>query len=611
MAASKQYAVSMLIKADNRVGGPVKSAIGQFNRLGNKVAHVSRMAGFHKVGASVRGLSGDVMRLGGMVRSSMAPLLGLGGLASVGGLVALTNSTARSGDEFAKLSTRLGMTSERLQGLAYATDRNGAGFEQFKTGMRDLAKNIGEASAGTGEAQAVFKSLGISLTDASGRVKTSEEVFLELSDVLPKIKDASLRLAVAQKVMGESGGVMVNTLMQGRTEIERLIKEKQRLGVITNAQAKSYEEFVDSQTRASSAIQGMGYSIVNHLMPYAGPAIDRFTDWIVTNKEFIGQNVGGVIERIGTRLEGVDWQGAVSGVADFVSWTGSAIQFIGGFDNALMLGGAVMAGPFVAATAQAAWGALKLAGSVGMATANVVSFVAVQSVGAVVSFFQAVRSGVGVVHALNFALAANPVGVVIAGLTALGAVGYGLYKHFKPFKDLIDTIWGGIKNLASVAGDWLQDALGVDFSAFDDVKKGVASGINIVTGQGPATPPVPPSFKPPPGGAPSGVAYADQYLAQNMAGTGVGAYPLGPGNRKQDPVSGYANNQDGLSPVTPNYGDLTALAPVTQSAPTAQEITVKLLGFPENTEVDHKSDGGSLTAFNVVLDTGASTVGGA
>lgn len=596
MAASKQYAVSMLIKADNRVGGPVRSAIGQFDKLGAKVAHVSRLAGFHKVRSAVRGLSGDVMHLGGMVRNSMGPLVGLGGLASIGGLLALTSATAQSGDEFAKFSARLGMTSERLQGLQYAADRNGAGAQQFNTGMRDLTKNIGEAAAGTGEAKSLFKALGIELTDAQGRVKSTEDVFFELSDTLPKVKDEALRLAAAQKLMGEGGGVMVNTLMQGSDEIKRLIKEKQRLGVITNAQSKMYEGFVDSQTRASNAIKGAGYSIVNHLIPYAGPAIDRFTDWVATNKEFIGQNVGGFIERIGTRLESVDWQGAIDGVSGFVNWTGSAIQFIGGFDRAMMLGAAVMAGPFVAATVQTAWSVMKLGGALLMSTGNIVKFIAAQAVAPIVSFFTALRYGVGVMSAMNIAMLANPVGMVIAGLTALGVAGYALYKHFKPFRDLIDSIWEGIKNLASVAGDWLEDTLGIDFSAFEAAQSNIESGFDAVASK------VAPA---------SGVGYADSYVIQNGGSQVVGGQPMMRNPANANPAGGNA----GLDPMTGqpavpmNYGDLTGLAPINAPAPGSQEITVRLIGFPGNTEVEHKSDGGDLTAFNVVLDTGISSVG--
>jgi len=594
VASSKQYSVSMLIKADNRVGGPVQSAIGQFNKLGNAASHFSRRAGFHNVRSAVRGLTGDMMHLGGMMRSSMSPFLALGGIASAGGVLALVNSTAAAGDEFAKLSARVGMTSERLQGLQYAADRNGASAQQFRTGMRDLTKNIGEAAAGTGEARGVFKALGVSLTDASGRVKNTEEVFLELSEILPTVEDSSLRLAAAQKIMGESGGVMVNTLMQGRGEIERLIKEKVRLGIITNAQAKAYEGLVDSQTKASSAIKGVGYSIVNHIMPYAGPAIDRFTDWVVTNREFIGQNIGAVIEGIGQRLESVDWQGAVSGVSEFVNWTGSAIQFIGGFDNALLIGAGVLAGPFLAATVSTAFSMGKLAWSVGAATANVAAFIATQSVGAVVSFFQAVRSGVGVVHALNFALAANPVGVVIAGLTALGAVGVGLYNHFEPFRNLINDIWQGIKDLGSAAGDWLSEHLGIDFSAFEDAEKSVKSGVSDVAG---------------------GVR-AKHAVGQDDDGVAI-VYGRGPDNPPPPSIGGYPGPPGGPGasalPSAPSYSDpanYAALAPMGQTPPSAQEITVRLLGFPKDTEVEHKDDGGGLTAFSVVLDTGASTVGG-
>jgi hypothetical protein len=557
MAAGKQYAVSMLLKADSRVGGPINSAIGHFNKLERKMAHMSRSVGLHKVSAAVHGLTGNFAQLGGMVRTSIAPLLGLGGAASVGGLLALTNQTAAARDEYAKFSARIGMTAERLQGLEYAAERNGASTSELRTGMRDLAKNIGEAANGTGEARSVFKALGIDLRDVNGKVKTSEQMFFELSEILPKIEDASVRVALAQKVMGEGGGKLINTLMQGRGEIERLIQEQERYGLLTNKVAAMSEAFVDSQTKVQRAFRGIGYSIVENFMPFAIPAMDQFADWIALNREFIGQNVGAFMTDMGQRLASVDWAGAFHGMGSFVHMSGQAIDFVGGFGNALLIGGAILAGPFLSSVAQTAWGVGKLVTSLSLATWNIGKFIVAQSVGAVVSFFQALRTGVGVMHALNFAMYANPVGVLIGGLVALGGVGVLLYNKFKPFRDMIDAIWQKIKALASAAGDWVQEKFGINISAFDN-------GDSPAVGGGPSV-----GFPPP-------------------SAPGIGGMSVA---------------------QAPTMGDLSAMVPMPQQTPASQDITVRLVGFPAGTEVDRQSDDGGLTSFKVVLDSGESTVG--
>lgn len=48
---------------------------------------------------------------------------------------------------------------------------------------------------------------------------------------------------------------------------------------------------------------------------------------------------------------------------------------------------------------------------------------------------------------LNVALNANPIGLVVAGVAALAAGIVYAYKNFKPFTNLVDSLWSGFKNL--------------------------------------------------------------------------------------------------------------------------------------------------------------------
>jgi len=53
----------------------------------------------------------------------------------------------------------------------------------------------------------------------------------------------------------------------------------------------------------------------------------------------------------------------------------------------------------------------------------------------------------------NAALTANPIGLVIAGLAALGAGAVYLYKNFEPFTNFIDGVWGKLKSFFSFVSD--------------------------------------------------------------------------------------------------------------------------------------------------------------
>jgi phage-related protein len=59
---------------------------------------------------------------------------------------------------------------------------------------------------------------------------------------------------------------------------------------------------------------------------------------------------------------------------------------------------------------------------------------------------------VAAIWALNFAMTANPVVAITVGIIALGAAFYLAYKKCKPFRDIVNSIWAGMK----VAFGWVK-----------------------------------------------------------------------------------------------------------------------------------------------------------
>lgn len=65
----------------------------------------------------------------------------------------------------------------------------------------------------------------------------------------------------------------------------------------------------------------------------------------------------------------------------------------------------------------------------------------------------------------NIALNANPIGLMITGITALGAGAIWLYKNFEPFTNLINGIWDNAKKFFG----WIGDKLNVVTDAFSGI----------------------------------------------------------------------------------------------------------------------------------------------
>lgn len=92
----------------------------------------------------------------------------------------------------------------------------------------------------------------------------------------------------------------------------------------------------------------------------------------------------------------------------------------------------------------------------------------------------ATRVAAGVQWLLNAAMAANPVGLIIAGVVALGAGFVLLYKKCEPFRKFINGIGAGIKKGFLAAVGWFKTLPGILGGVFSKVGNAIKGGFFAV-----------------------------------------------------------------------------------------------------------------------------------
>ncbi|MBE0530235.1 MAG: phage tail tape measure protein [Rhodospirillales bacterium] len=462
--AGREYAVVLALRAADYATAPIRAATGRLAAIRGQVAAFGRDAlGTGKVVDGVTRLRGAVDGVAGHVRGILAPALAFVGAATGGSLTALAIRTAKVGDALGEMGERLGIGVERIQEWQHGAMRAGASNQDLERGLQRLNKSVGEAVNGTGAAKDVFAALGIKLKDASGRVKSTDRVFEELADKMARIPNEAERAAVASVLLGEEGGAkLVPMLAKGTAGLRAWAEEARRYGIITEDQAKTSGRFMDSMDNMGRAASGAANAIGVMLLPTIQPTVDRITEWVVANRDLVAGKVDVFVRQVAAAVDRIDIDRVIEGVTAFVSGIGTAIDWIGGWENALLGVAFVMASGPLASVAKL----IGAVGQLGFAVAQVgVRFAIVFAggvVGMVGSFVTALRTGVGVVRALNIALAANPIGAVVVGLTTLVGIGVTLYNTWKPFRDMIDWIVAKVAGLVKGAGSWIAKKLGFD-----------------------------------------------------------------------------------------------------------------------------------------------------
>ncbi len=341
---------------------------------------------FLELSSSVGDVRSKLGGLGSALGSASSLLGGLGvagGLAG-GGILALTTEVAESGRELARLAQAAGVSTTRMQELHHAANMNGLEAEELSMQMATLNEHIVEAGSGNEDLVATFDALGVSVKDSSGKLKKSDAVLLEMADAFEKMEDGPAKSAIAIKLFGDAGLLMLPMLSKGSNEIENLGKEAHNLGLIMSDDAISASKgFSSSLAQLMSQIKSFAQSIGVALMPHIQALMGQLKIWIGENKALVTQRIVEWVQSFGQALpaiiEGIS--GVFSAIATLCSWLAPAIEFLGGAKVALGIMAAVLAGPLILALAIAgkaifAFGLVLMANPIGGAIVLITGLIA-------------------------------------------------------------------------------------------------------------------------------------------------------------------------------------------------------------------------------------------
>lgn len=186
-------------------------------------------------------------------------------------------------DQINKMSQSAGIAVTALSGLAFAAKLSDVSIEDLGKSVGKLSKNMEEIASGdkAGVAARSMAALGVSVTDASGRMKNAEQVMLEISDKFAGMQDGAGKTALAMNIFGKSGAAMIPLLNGGAEAIRQQKIEAEQLGLTFDGKASAAaERFNDGLTKLGQVFNGVSRTIVSEFGPSMAAAIEKMVDWV-------------------------------------------------------------------------------------------------------------------------------------------------------------------------------------------------------------------------------------------------------------------------------------------------------------------------------------------
>jgi phage-related protein len=194
-------------------------------------------------------------------RTLLDPIRALVPAVSAVGLIGMAKNAIDSADALAKMSARTGVSVEMLDKLKQAANLSDTSIEGVGKGLTQLGKSLVAAQTGTGKQAEAFAALGISTTDANGKLRSTEEVMLDIANRFKDMPDGAEKATLAMDLMGRGGAELVPMLNMGGDAIDDF---KSR---ISDDFASKAEEFNDKLTKIGERFGELGVKLAEGLMP--------------------------------------------------------------------------------------------------------------------------------------------------------------------------------------------------------------------------------------------------------------------------------------------------------------------------------------------------------
>lgn len=346
---------------------------------------------------------------------------------------------------FTSSNTTLQMLGDTLKYAAPVASSAGAGIEEVAA-MAGLLGNVGiqGSMAGTALRAAFLRlsappkaaadalaALGVEVTDLDGNLRPVPELLKELAESTEGLGSAERAEAVKQ-IFGEEASAGLTELLKqaGSGALDSYIAELRQAQGTAEAMARKMSATTHGALkRLGSALESVAISLGSVLLPTVAAGAELFAgmaSWVsgaaqeypLLTKVIVGATAGLIALKVT----------AIAGAYAYTFLKGGVLSLVTAYRT-------LSAG-------------LALA-QLGMTRLNVLSALSAARMGVVTA----------AQWALNVAMTANPIGLIVAGIAALAGAAYLLIRYWEPIGAFFSGLWEGVKSLTAGAVDWLLGKL--------------------------------------------------------------------------------------------------------------------------------------------------------
>ena len=181
------------------------------------------------------------------------------------GLLKLADEARKANDELNFLSKNLGMSSGEVKAWQGAAAAMGGSAQGMAGDMKGLNSSMNDfAMTGESSMLPMFNALGVSMVDAQGKVRGTNDVMLDLADSMSKM-DREQAFLMGQKFGFDEG--TINTLLQGRDAMQEMVDYHKQMYTSNKQELEASRKLSENQAKLGAHWDSMKLMMGNAIIP--------------------------------------------------------------------------------------------------------------------------------------------------------------------------------------------------------------------------------------------------------------------------------------------------------------------------------------------------------
>jgi hypothetical protein len=418
--------------------------------------------------------------------------------AAAGYVTHFVNGVANAFDDIQDVAERTNTAADAVARLGYVAELTDSTMQAASASLEGVGQAAGLAMLGVGRAKVIFEKIGVSVADQNGKLKDTSVLMADIGQAI-KGMEKGQQLAILGKL-----GIDPTMIKALTTDISGLQAEFDSLyknaGINVNDAAAKSSDFVDTMKRMKMTLDTVRKAVGIKFMDRVGKGLESFRKFIVENMPRIIQTITPVVDvvlrladvflkvasRIGQALgRAFDLLGKLSDatggwstkiIAAAAAWKFLNLSFLAtplGQILALVAAVALLIDDFIVwkngGESLIDWGTTSgkvILGIVAAATALTAAIIINKA--AIAAWTATTTIAAGVMKAVrtavllfNMALMANPLGFILAGIVAAGAllgyVIYGIIQKWDVLKAYFLSLFQWLEKKFNAATEWMAD----------------------------------------------------------------------------------------------------------------------------------------------------------